>query len=129
MIEADGAVHVFGVAVVVVVGEPWQVALEMGNSAAIVMKHYFNIVEARTAATPWATPSQVESSVPPVPEPPAATPTPTPYVDILKEGIANMHKIKVPSDKLGIVICATSFHAFAKVAEEAEQQHDPGLTK
>jgi len=43
-----------------------------------------------------ATPSQVESSVPLLPETPAATPTPTPYADILKEGIANMKKIEVP---------------------------------
>ena len=76
-----------------------------------------------------ATPSQVESSVPLLPETPAATPTPTSYADILKEGIANMKKIEVPSDAKGIVICATTFHAFAKVAEQAEQQKDPGLTK
>jgi hypothetical protein len=81
-----------------------------------------------TAATPRATPSQVESSVPPVPETPAATPTPTPYASILKEGIANMNKIEVPSDANGIVICATTFHAFAKVAVEAEQ-NDPSLKK
>jgi hypothetical protein len=30
-----------------------QVALEMGNSAAIVMKHYFDIVEARAANEHW----------------------------------------------------------------------------
>ena len=30
-----------------------QVALEMGNSAAIVMKHYFDIVEARAAKEYW----------------------------------------------------------------------------
>jgi hypothetical protein len=30
-----------------------QVALEMGNSAAIVMKHYFDIVEARPAKEYW----------------------------------------------------------------------------
>jgi len=30
-----------------------QVALEMGNSAAVVMKHYFDIVEARAAREYW----------------------------------------------------------------------------
>jgi hypothetical protein len=30
-----------------------QVALEMGNSAAIVMKHYFDIVEKRAAEAYW----------------------------------------------------------------------------
>jgi len=40
-----------------------------------------------------------------------------------------MKKIEVPSDAKGIVICATTFDAFAKVAEQAEQQKDPGLTK
>jgi len=30
-----------------------QVALEMGNSAAIVMKHYFDIVEAKAAEAYW----------------------------------------------------------------------------
>ena len=30
-----------------------QVALEMGNSAKIVMKHYFDIVEARAAKEYW----------------------------------------------------------------------------
>ena len=30
-----------------------QVALEMGNSAAVVMKHYFDIVEARAAKEYW----------------------------------------------------------------------------
>lgn len=30
-----------------------QVALEAGNSVAIVMKHYFNIVEARAAREYW----------------------------------------------------------------------------
>jgi hypothetical protein len=31
-----------------------QVALEMGNSAAIVLKHYFDIVEARAAKEYWS---------------------------------------------------------------------------
>jgi len=30
------------------------VALEMGNSAAMVMKHYFEIVDARAAREYWA---------------------------------------------------------------------------
>jgi hypothetical protein len=34
-------------------GPELKVALEMGNSAAIVMKHYFDIVEPRAAKEYW----------------------------------------------------------------------------
>ena len=45
--------HSFGSYRMETVKNAGQVALEMGNSAAIVMKHYFDIVEARAAKEYW----------------------------------------------------------------------------
>ena len=45
--------HSFGSYRMEMVKNAGQVALEMGNSAAIVMKHYFDIVEARAATEYW----------------------------------------------------------------------------
>jgi hypothetical protein len=45
--------HSFGSYRIETVKNAGQVALEMGNSAAIVMKHYFDIVEARAAKEYW----------------------------------------------------------------------------
>jgi uncharacterized protein involved in type VI secretion and phage assembly len=46
--------HSFGSYRMEMVKNAGQVALEMGNSAAIVMKHYFDIVEARAAKEYWS---------------------------------------------------------------------------
>ena len=45
--------HSFGSYRVEMVKNAGQVALEMGNSGAIVMKHYFDIVESRAAKECW----------------------------------------------------------------------------
>ena len=45
--------HSFGSYRMEMVKNAGQVALETGNSAAIVMKHYFDIVEARAAKEYW----------------------------------------------------------------------------
>jgi hypothetical protein len=45
--------HSFGSYRIEMVKNAGQVALEMGNSAAIVMRHYFDIVEARAAKEYW----------------------------------------------------------------------------
>jgi len=45
--------HSFGSYRIEAVKNAGQVALEMGNSAAIVMRHYFDIVEARAAREYW----------------------------------------------------------------------------
>jgi hypothetical protein len=45
--------HSFGAYRMEMVKNAGQVALEMGNSAAIVMKHYFDIVEARVTKEYW----------------------------------------------------------------------------
>ena len=45
--------HSFGSYRMEMVKNAGQVALEMGNSAAIVMKHYFDVVEARCAREYW----------------------------------------------------------------------------
>lgn len=45
--------HSFGSYRMEMVKNAGQVALEMGNSAAVVMKHYFDIVEARAANEHW----------------------------------------------------------------------------
>jgi uncharacterized protein involved in type VI secretion and phage assembly len=45
--------HSFGSYRMEMVKNAGQIALEMGNSAAIVMKHYFDIVEARAAKEYW----------------------------------------------------------------------------
>jgi hypothetical protein len=45
--------HSFGSYRMEAVKNAGQVALEMGNSAAVVMKHYFDIVEARAAKEYW----------------------------------------------------------------------------
>jgi hypothetical protein len=44
-----GSAHSFGSYRMEMVKSAGQAALEMGNSAAIVMKHYFDIVESRVA--------------------------------------------------------------------------------
>jgi hypothetical protein len=46
--------HSFGAYRMEMVKNAGQVALEMGNSAAIVMTHYFDIVEARAAKEYWS---------------------------------------------------------------------------
>jgi hypothetical protein len=48
-----GSAHSFGSYRMEMVKNAGQVALEMGNSAAIVMKHYFDIVESRAAKEYW----------------------------------------------------------------------------
>jgi uncharacterized protein involved in type VI secretion and phage assembly len=45
--------HSFGSYRMETVRNAGQVSLEMGNSAAIVLKHYFDIVEARAAKEYW----------------------------------------------------------------------------
>ncbi len=45
--------HSFGSYRMETVKNAGQVALEMGNSAEVVMKHYFDIVEARAAKEYW----------------------------------------------------------------------------
>jgi len=42
------------------------VAVEMGNSAAIVMKHYFDVVEARAAREYWNIPPSKRTNIVPM---------------------------------------------------------------
>ena len=59
--------HSFGSYRMEMVKNAGQVALEMGNSAAIVMKHYFDIVEARAAKEYWnIRPAKRESNIVPL---------------------------------------------------------------
>jgi integrase len=51
--KRNGLRHSFGSYRMEAVKNAGQVALEMGNSAAVVMKHYFDIVEARAAKEYW----------------------------------------------------------------------------
>jgi hypothetical protein len=51
--KRNALLHSFGSYRMEMVKNAGQVALEMGNSAAIVMKHYFDIVESRAAKEYW----------------------------------------------------------------------------
>jgi len=52
--ERNGLRHSFGSYRMEQTKNPGQVALEMGNSAAVVVKHYFEIVDAKAAAQYWS---------------------------------------------------------------------------
>ncbi len=52
--KRNGLRHSFGSYRLETTKNAGQVALEMGNSAAIVLKHYFDIVEASAAREYWS---------------------------------------------------------------------------
>src|SRR5438046_168848 len=52
--KRNGRRHSFGSYRMETVKNAGQIALEMGNSAAIVMRHYFDIVEAKAAQAYWS---------------------------------------------------------------------------